>query len=279
MLAAVAAACSSGGPTIPTLPSTTTTAGGSTTTTEGRSTTTTEPRTTTTRSGGSTTSSSPESTSTTEAPTTTTSRASTTTTAKEATTTTTAPATVPASSSSDSSKAWLWIVAIVLLVIAAAVAIYGIVRSRSSKRKQWLASARDLAVRATTLARNLDQSAAVLAGPVGADRQVWLDASNSLAALATSASALQPDAPSVPGDPKGTNSLSAALDRLGSSLTVCRSAVGEAERTRFELYNPTTEQLDFASQSVRQACSGILGDTHALGQAVDRVDPPQGPTR
>ena len=54
-----------------------------------------------------------------------------------------------------------------------------------------------------------------------------------------------------------------------------QDAVGEAERTRFELYNPTTEQLDFSSQSVRQACATVLSEAHTVGVALDRVDPPQ----
>jgi hypothetical protein len=184
------------------------------------------------------------------------------------------PVTVPASSSGNSPSPWLWIGAAALVVLAAAIAAIGIVRSRAAARRRWTASGRDLAQRSQYVAQNLDQAAAVLAGPVGADRQVWLDATNTLAGLATTATTLAPDAPEVPGDPKGTNSAAAALTRLQASLTVCRSATVEAERTRFELLNPTTEQLDFASQSVRQACASVIADTHTLGAALDRVDPP-----
>jgi hypothetical protein len=282
VLGAVVAGCTSGdGPTLPTLPSTTTTEGGSTTTTSERSTTTTTDRSTTTTTSSSTTSSTSSSTtSTTEAPTTTTTRGSTTTsresttTTRAETTTTTEPATVPVSSEDDSSSPWLWIVAAALLLLAAVVAVIAVVRSRSGARKRWVASGRDLARRAQSTAGNLDQAAAVIAGPVGANRQVWLDSAGALEGLTTEAAALAPDAPRVPGDPKGTNSLQAALAQLQTSLTVCRSAAIDAERTRFELINPTTEQLDFASHSVRQACAAVVADAHILGVALDKVDPP-----
>ncbi|HEY6532176.1 MAG TPA: hypothetical protein VIY72_07720 [Acidimicrobiales bacterium] len=280
-LGVLATACSSGdGPTLPTLPSTTTTTeGGSTTTTDGRSTTTTSTSTTSTSSSTSTSTSSSTSTSTTEAPTTTTTRPTTTSTTRESTTTedpttTAAPATVPASSDGDSSAPWLWVAAIALLVAAAAIVLIWVTRARSAARARWVASTRDLSQRSQYLAQNLDQAAAVLGGPAGANRQVWLDATNTLDGLAASAATLAPDAPKVPGDPKGTNSLSAALERLRSSLTVCRSAVGEAERTRFELLNPTAEQLDFASNSVRQASGAVIADTHSLNVVLDRVSPP-----
>jgi hypothetical protein len=146
-------------------------------------------------------------------------------------------------------------------------------RSRSGARARWVASARDLAQRSRYAAESLDQAAAVLGGPAGANRQVWLDATNTLDALAGAAAALAPDAPKVPGDPKGANSLTSALEQLRSSLTVFRSAVVEAERTRFELLNPTTEQLDFASRSVRQASATVVADVHTLGVGLDRVAP------
>ncbi len=114
----------------------------------------------------------------------------------------------------------------------------------------------------------------MLGGPAGADRQVWLDASETLSGLAASAAALVPDAPAVPGDPEGTNSLASGLDSLRNDLTVIRTAVIEAERTRFELVGPTTEQLDFASQSVRRATAAVVADAHAVSAAADRVDPP-----
>jgi hypothetical protein len=283
VLGLVVAGCTSGDrPTLPTLPSTTTTEGGSTTTTTDRPTTTTTERPTTTTTSDSTTTSSTGSsttTSTTEAPTTTTTRESTTTTRESTTTTraetttTTVPATVPASGGSSSSP-WLWIGAAALLVLAAAIAVLAVVRSRAGARKRWAASGRDLARRAERTAGTLDQAAAVIAGPVGADRQVWLDSANALEGLAATATSLAPDAPAVPGEPKGTNSLVAALGRLQTSLTVCRSAAADAERTRFELINPTTEQLDFASHSVRQACAAVVADTHTLHVALDKVDPP-----
>jgi hypothetical protein len=127
------------------------------------------------------------------------------------------------------------------------------------------------------VARSLDQAAVVLAGPATADRQVWLDASETLNGLAASAGALVPDAPKVPGDPEGTNSLATALEALRGDLTVLRSAAMEAERTRFELVGPTAEQLEFASRTVQQASAAVVADAHAVTAAVDRVDPPAPP--
>jgi hypothetical protein len=156
-----------------------------------------------------------------------------------------------------------------------AVALLGILRSRRSTRARWLWNARDVAARSSETAQRLDQAAAVLGGPAGADRQVWLDANEALGGLAASAGALVPGAPDVPGDPEGTNTLARGLDALRTDLTVLRTAVTEAERTRFELVGPTTEQLDFASQSVRRAAAAVVTDAHAVGAAADRVEPPQ----
>jgi hypothetical protein len=292
LLAVVAAACGSGGGDVtpPTRPSTTTTPGATTTTREpptteagggigggGGITTTTDagPTTSTTRVGPTTT---------TEAPTTTTTRASTTTTRESTTTTeaesgtTVVPTTIDATTaSSSSSSPWLWVGAIALLVIAALVALFAILRSRKAKQARWLYGARDVSRRSTDMARSLDQAAAVLGGPAGADRQVWLDAGDTLNGLAASAAALIPDAPKVPGDPEGTNSLATSLESLRSDLTVCRSAAVEAERTRFELVGPTPEQLDFASQTVQRSTAAVIADAHAVSAAVDRVDPPPTP--
>ena len=296
------AACGSGDGSIslPTLPSTTTTTADSTTTTEKATTTTTAASTTTsgspntsaavssttsTTSGGSTTTTAP--TTTTTAPTTTTTQASTTTTTRATTTTTekattsttagtsTTPTTIdgdPASSSGTSP--WLWVGAAVLLVIAAIVAVLAVLRSRNATKARWVWGARDLATRSTAVARSLDEAAALLAGPVAVNRQVWLDDVEALNGLATSAGVLAPDAPAVPGDPEGTNSATAALTALGTDLTVLKSAATEAERIRFELVGPTAEQLDFASRSVRQAAATVIADAHAVSAAADRITPP-----
>jgi len=303
LLAVVATACGSNGPSItaPTLPSTTTTAGGSSTTTEKPTTTTTERATTTTggspntsaadstttTAGGSTTTTERPTTTTTAAPTTTTTekpatttttRATTTTTDKTTTTTaagtTTTPTTIDGESTSSSSSPWLWIGAAVLLLIAALVAVLGVLRSRSAAKARFLFGARDLATRSSAAARSLDEAAALLAGPVAVDRQVWLDDVEALSGLATTAGVLAPEAPAVPGDPEGTNSMKAALTSLGTDLTVLRSAATEAERIRFELLGPTAEQLDFASRSVRQAAAVVIADAHAVSAAADRIAPP-----
>ena len=288
LLAVVAAACGSGGGdlTPPTRPSTTTTPGGSTSSSIDRPTTTREGPTTTDAGGGG---GGGGITTTTDAPTTTTTRSSTTTresttTTRESSTTTegessaAAPTTIDATTaSSSSSSPWLWVAAIALLVIAALVALFAVLRSRKAKQARWLYGARDVSRRSTDVARSLDQAAAVIGGPAGADRQVWLDASDTLNGLAASAAALIPDAPKVPGDPEGTNSLATSLESLRSDLTVCRSAVVEAERTRFELVGPTAEQLDFASQTVQRSTAAVIADAHAVSAAVDRVDPPPAP--
>ena len=299
------AACGSGDGSIslPTLPSTTTTTPDSTTTTEAKTTTTTEAKTTTTSgspntsaavssttsttSGGSTTTTA-QPTTTTAAPTTTTTqpatttttRATTTTTEKSTTTTTAATTTTPTTingdgaSSSSGTSPWLWIGAIALLVIAGIVALLAVLKSRKATQARWLWGARDLATRSGAVARSLDEAAALLAGPVAVNRQVWLDDVEALNGLATSAGVLAPDAPKVPGDPEGTNSMTAALTALGTNLTVLKSAATEAERIRFELVGPTEEQLDFASRSVRQAAATVISDAHAVSAAADRIAPP-----
>jgi hypothetical protein len=166
----------------------------------------------------------------------------------------------------------------VLVLLAILVAVLAALRSRKGKQARWLWASRDVAGRSTDIARRLDQAAGLLTAPAGADRQVWLDASETLSALAASAAALIPDAPKVPGDPEGTNSLATALEALRSDLTVGRSAVLEAERTRFELVGPTEEQLGFSARSVQQATAAIVADAHAVTAAVDRIDPPAPPT-
>ena len=301
--AVTVAACGSGSGNVslPTLPSTTTTTVDSTTTTAKASTTTTAASTTTsgspntsaavssttsTTSGGSTTTTAQPTTTTTAAPTTTTTQATTTTTAKatttttEATTTTTAgttttPTTINGDNASSSGTSpWLWIGAIVLLLIAALVGVLGVLRSRKATKARWVWGARDLATRSAAVARSLDEAAALLAGPVAVNRQVWLDDVEALNGLSTSAGVLAPDAPGVPGDPEGTNTATAALPALGTDLTVLKSAATEAERIRFELVGPTTEQLDFASRSVRQAAATVIADAHAVTAAADRIAPP-----
>jgi hypothetical protein len=172
----------------------------------------------------------------------------------------------------DSSSSWLWLLALVAAA-AAIIAVVLLLRSRAAAQARWIASGRDLARRAEFLADGLDDAAAVLAGSPDANRRVWLDASETLNALAGTSAALGPDAPKVPGDPEGTNTLAAALETLRTDLTVCRSATIEAERTRFELVGPTPEQLDYASRSVRQGCASVVASAHALTAALDRVDP------
>jgi hypothetical protein len=162
----------------------------------------------------------------------------------------------------------------VLLVIAAIVAVLAVLRSRNATKARWVWGARDLSTRSAAVARSLDEAAALLAGPVAVNRQVWLDDVEALGGLATSAGVLAPSAPKVPGDPDGTNSATAALAALGTDLTVLKSAATEAERIRFELVGPTTEQLDFASRSVRQAAATVISDAHAVSAAADRVAPP-----
>ncbi len=297
------AACgsSSGNVSLPTLPSTTTTTADSTTTTAKASTTTTAASTTTsgspntsaavssttsTTSGGSTTTTAQPTTTTTAAPTTTTqasttttTRATTTTTEKTTTSTTAGTSTTPTTINADTASSsgtspWLWVGAAVLLVIAAIVALLAVLRSRNATKARWVWGARDLATRSTAVARSLDEAAALLAGPVAVNRQVWLDDVEALNGLATSAGVLAPDAPEVPGDPEGTNSATAALTALGTDLTVLKSAATEAERIRFELVGPTAEQLDFASRSVRQAAATVIADAHAVSAAADRITPP-----
>jgi hypothetical protein len=168
----------------------------------------------------------------------------------------------------------LWIGAVALLLVAAAVAVVGVVRSRNAARARWLWGTRDLATRSGAVARSLDEAAALLAGPVAVDRRVWLDDVEALSALASSAAAQIPGAPSVPGDPEGTNSMGTALEALRTDLTVLRSAAVEAERIRFELVGPTGEQLEFASRSVRQAAAAVVSDAHAVSAAADRISPP-----
>jgi hypothetical protein len=282
LMMVVIAACGSGGGnlTAPTLPSTTTTTGGSSTTTTEKATTTTE-KTTTTTGGGTNTTAAPTTT-TTEKPTTTTTTAASTTTTTEGSTTTTAagtsttPTTINGddASSSSGTSPWLWIAAAALLVIAAIVAVVDVLRSRNATRARWLFGARDLATRSGAVARSLDEAAALLAGPVAVDRQVWLDDVEALNGLATTTGVLAPSAPEVPGDPEGTNSMTTALGALGTDLTVLRSAATEAERIRFELVGPTAEQLDFASRSVRQAAATVVADAHAVSAAADRIAPP-----
>jgi hypothetical protein len=179
---------------------------------------------------------------------------------------------VLAAGAQDSSSSWLWLLALVAAA-AAIVAVVLFLRSRAAARTQWIASGRDLARRAEFLADGLDDAAALLTGSPDANRRVWLDATETLNALAVSVTALTPDAPEVPGDPEGTNSLVTALENLRTDLTVCRSATVDAERTRFELVGPTPEQLDHASRSVRQGCASVIAGAHALTAALDRVDP------
>jgi len=253
----------------------TTQAGSSTTTSpDGPTTTTTEGPTTTTTEAPTTTTTAPT-TSTTRASTTTTERETTTTTAESGTTV--APTTTidgqPASGSSSGVSPWIWVLVAVLVLLAILVAVLAVRRSRSGAAARWNWEARDLARRSGDRARRLTQAATQLASPT-AVRQVWLDAVGELDALATSATALRPDAPTVPGDPEGTNSLTAALASLGTHLTVLRSAVVDAERTRFELVGPTEEQLGFAARQVEQAAAAVEADAHAVATAVDRVDPP-----
>jgi hypothetical protein len=182
----------------------------------------------------------------------------------------------PLASGAEDSSSWLWLLA--LVAAAAAIAAFVIfLRSRAAARRRWLDSGRDLAQRAEFLAHGLDDAASLLGGPPDADRRVWLDATETLNALAASAAALSPDAPKVPDDPEGTNSLVSALENLRTDLSVCRSATVEAERTRFELVGPTPEQLDHASRSVRQGCASVVARAHALTAALDRVDPPRAP--
>lgn len=215
---------------------------------------------------------------------TTTTEASTTTTAKETTTTTAAAGTTVAptttingdnaSSSSSGVSPWIWVLIAVLVLAAILVAVLAVVRGKKNGAAKWNWGARDLARRSGDAARRLEQAAATLGSPA-ADRQVWLETTTELDTLATSAAALIPDAPKVPGDPEGTNSLATGIESLRSNLTVLRSAAAEAERTRFELVGPTTEQLNFATRSVEQAAAAVVGDSHAVAAAVDRVDPPQ----
>jgi hypothetical protein len=277
--------------------STTTTARETTTTTERSSTTSSSPpttqaaSTTTAGGGGSTTTTAAPTTTTTAAPTTTTTTAptttttrATTTTTKETTTTTAAAGTTVAptttidgDNASDSTSGvspWIWVLIAVLVLAAILVAVLAVVRGKRNGAARWNWGARDLARRSGDAARRLEQAAADLGSPT-ADRQVWLEATTELDALATSAAALVPDAPKVPGDPEGTNSLATGIESLRSNLTVLRSAATEAERTRFELVGPTTEQLNFATRSVEQAAAAVVGDAHAVAAAVDRVDPPQ----
>jgi hypothetical protein len=279
--------------------STTTTARETTTTTERSSTTSSSPPTTqaasTTTAGGggsttttaaptTTTTTAAPTTTTTTAPTTTTTRATTTTTTKETTTTTAAAGTTVAptttidganaSGSTSGVSPWIWVLIAVLVLAAILVAVLAVVRGKRNGAARWNWGARDLARRSGDAARRLEQAAAGLGSPT-ADRQVWLEATTELDALATSAAALVPDAPKVPGDPEGTNSLATGIESLRSNLTVLRSAATEAERTRFELVGPTTEQLNFATRSVEQAAAAVVGDAHAVAAAVDRVDPPQ----
>lgn len=291
LLAVTATACGSGGGdiTLPTLPSTTTTEVPSTTTEKPATTTTTGGGTNTTAGGSSTTTTSGGSTTTTTttaAPTTTTTEKPTTTTTTRATTTTaaatsttaaatsTTATTINGDAASSSISPWLWIGAIVLLLIAALVGILGVLRSRKATKARWVFGARDLATRSGAVARSLGEAAALLAGPIAVDRQVWLDDVEALNGLSTTAGVLAPAAPAVPGDLDGTNSMKAALTSLGTDLTVLRSAATEAERIRFELLGPTTEQLDFASRSVRQAAASVIADAHAVSAATDRIAPP-----
>ncbi len=280
LLAVAGVACGSGsagsGITLPSISTTTTTADSSTTS---ESTSTTRPASTSTTNGGSSTTGSTETTlepttTTTEARTTTTTEASTTTESKS---TTTEVAAAIGDSTDSSSSPWLWVAAVALIVLAALIALFAVLRSRKATKARWLQGARDVTYRSTQVARLLDEAAVVLAGPAGADRQVWLDSAETLNGLAASTAALIPDAPSVPGEPEGTNSLKTGLENLRSNLTVCRSAAIEAERTRFELVGPTTEQLEFASQSVRQASAAVVSDAHGVNAALDRVDPPATP--
>ncbi len=278
LLAVAGVACGSGsagsGITLPSISTTTTTANSSTTS---ESTSTTRPASTSTTNGGSSTTGSTETTlepttTTTEARTTTTTEASTTTTESKSSTTEVAAAI--GDSTDSSSSPWLWVGAAALIVIAALIALFAVLRSRKATKARWVQGARDVTYRSTQVARLVDEAAVVIAGPTGADRQVWLDSAETLNGLAASTAALIPDAPSVPGEPEGTNSLKTGLENLRSNLTVCRSAAIEAERTRFELVGPTTEQLEFASQSVRQASAAVVSDAHGVNAALDRVDPP-----
>ena len=276
--------------------STTTTARETTTTTAAASTTSAPPTTqaastTTTSGGGSTTTTAPATTTTTAAPTTTTTaptttttRPSTTTTARATTTTTAAAGTTVAptttingdnaSSSGSGVSPWIWVLIAVLVLAAILIAVLAVTKSKKGNAARWNWGARDVARRSGDAARRLEQAAANLGSPT-ADRQVWLDTITELDTLAASTAALIPDAPKVPGDPEGTNSLATGLESLRSNLTVLRSAAVEAERTRFELVGPTTEQLNFATCSVEQAAASVVGDSHAVAAAVDRVDPPQ----
>jgi DNA-directed RNA polymerase subunit K/omega len=264
------AACSSDGegPSLPSLSTTTSTADGSTTTSTAETTTT---------SADSSTSSS---TSTTEAPTTTT-EASTTTTAERTTTTGESPTTAGASDEvaaggtddGSTSSAWLWIVAIALLVLAAAIALVALGRSRANARRQWVASARQLGERSRDVALTLDRAAATIP-PEGTDRRVWFDADDTITDLVARARALEPGAPPVPGDPEGTNSLAAGLEQLRTGLVALQRSAQAAERTRYELLNPTTEQLEDAAGSVRQASTDVIDQARNLQVGLDRVAPP-----
>ena len=122
-----------------------------------------------------------------------------------------------AGSDSSSSAPWIGLVALAA-VIALIAAVALVLRSRAAARRQWLSSARDLALRSENLARRLDEAAVVLAGPVAADRQVWLDANETMTTLVASATALLADAPRGPDDPPDTNSLATTLG--GSSLFI-----------------------------------------------------------
>lgn len=278
--------------------STTTTARETTTTSTAASSTTSSPpttqaasTTTTSGGGGSTTTTAAPTTTTTAAPTTTTTAAPTTTTTRP-TTTTTAPSTTTtaaagttvaptttingdnASSSGSGVSPWIWVLIAVLVLAAILVGVLAVLRSKKNNAATWNWNARDVARRSGDAARRLEQAGANLGSPT-ADRQVWLDTITELDTLAASAAGLGPEAPKVPGDPEGTNSLSSGLESLRGNLTVLRSAAVEAERTRFELVGPTTEQLNFATRSVEQAAASVVSDAHAVSAGVDRVDPPQ----
>ncbi len=266
---------------VPDIGPSTTTTGDPTTTTSGDSpTTTAEPTTTTTSAPTTTTTTTEPTTTTTEATTTTTAEATTTTASDDgdevagATTTTTAGSPTGDTSDDDGLPPWIW-----AALLASLAAIVGVVlllmRSRKKAAAQrWAASTRDLARQTGAVAATLDRAAATLAGPTAGDRQVWLTSAQQLAAIESSAAALVADAPAVPGDPAGTNSGIAALDKVRSDAATGRTAVADAERTRFELVGPTEQQLTFAAETVRRSTSALAADATALTAAADRIDPP-----
>jgi hypothetical protein len=269
------AACSSDAdrPSLPSLSTTTTSPDGSSTTSTAETTTTT--------SDSSTTSSSTSSTSTTESTTTTTTEPTTTTTSERTTTTTEATTTTGASDEiaagptddDGSSSTWLWIAAIALLVIAAVIALVAILRSRTNARRRWVASTRQLVEQSRDVALALDRAAETLP-PAGTDRRVWFDANDAITTLSARASALEPDAPAVPGEPKGTNSLTTGLEQLRAGLGALQRSAQDAERTRYELLNPTAEQLEYAARTVRQASTDVIETGQDLQRSLDRVEPP-----